>query len=221
VVLASFKEIDGQPSGNAVADLILVKHAAPRIVEEQAPSEWVLSDAGKLQCERLAARLAHRRLGRVIGSEEHKAAETAKLLGLHLRLPSATRPGLQENDRTGLPFFPDITEFHARIEAFFSAPADRLIGLETADQAHDRFVMSIDGLLSETPAEPVAVVSHGAVISLFVARANDLDPYRFWLELGFASFAVLSRPDYALREVVHDSVVSIENERDGARELAR
>lgn len=187
-----------------MGDLILVKHATPRIVEDRLPAEWGLSPAGRLQCERLATRLAPYEPRLIVGSEERKAAETSHLLGSHLEVPVATQPGLQENDRTGLPFFEDVADFNAGMQAFFGNPADLVVGRETADQAHSRFVMSIDELPA-TARKSVVVVSHGAVISLFVARANDLDPYSVWIELGFASFVVLSRPGYSLRDLIHDS----------------
>jgi hypothetical protein len=44
--------------------------------------------------------------------------------------------------------------------------------------------------------------AHGTVISLLVARHNDLDAYALWRSRGLPSFCVLSAEGLRLREAV-------------------
>ena len=186
-----------------MGDLILIRHAEPVVEESQPPREWALSDSGRLRCRRVAARLVRYDVSRLVGSTERKATQTARLLGTHLGLPVVIQEGLQENDRTGVPFYAGEAEFKRSIRDFFAEPGARVMGAESADEAHRRFLRALE----EHGPVPgaVAIVSHGAVISLCIARANGLDPYQVWTDLGFGSIAVLTRPGFALREIVHDS----------------
>ncbi len=183
-------------------DLILVKHAAPEIEKDVPSARWVLSEEGRRQAQALATRLVPYNPARLLASFEPKAIETAEIVGAELSLQVEFRAGFQENDRTDLPYFDDESEFEERIRTFFAQPADRAIGTESADEAHERF----SSALREIPAAsggPTIVVTHGAVASLVVARANELDPYDFWLNFALTSFAVLSSPGLRLHEVVH------------------
>ena len=74
-------------------------------------------------------------------------------------------------------------------------------GNETAEEAGDRFEGTVRRLLDEQEEEVVAMVAHGTVISLLVARHNDIDAFDFWQRLGLPSFCVLSVPDFELQEV--------------------
>jgi broad specificity phosphatase PhoE len=44
----------------------------------------------------------------------------------------------------------------------------------------------------------VAISTHGTVMTLLVARANNLDPFTFWSQLELPSFIVLKLPGYEL-----------------------
>jgi hypothetical protein len=52
------------------------------------------------------------------------------------------------------------------------------------------------------------MVSHGTVISLFVAECARIDPYDLWRKLELPSYVVLSLPELQLLDVV-GSVESI------------
>lgn len=186
-----------------MGELILVKHAAPLVVEHLPSSRWVLSESGKQQCEDLYSRLARYRPAIIYSSEEPKAVQTGEILASRLDVPFSPRRGLQENDRTNLPFFHDEAELHARMEEFFQRSSERVIGEESADEAHARFVGAIHDALASTRARPTVAVTHGAVISLLVARTNDLSTYSLWRDLHFTSFVVVSTPSFTLREVIH------------------
>jgi len=183
--------------------LLLVKHAAPRVVENLPASLWTLSDAGERQCEELYSRIAGYGPGAIFTSREPKAVQTSLDLGSRFELPVTPLPGLHENDRTGLPIFRDVAALDARMKAFFLRSSERVIGNETADEAHARFAGAIRDVLASTRSDATVVVAHGAVISLLVGRANRVDPYLFWRGLDFTSLVVVRTPSLELEEVVH------------------
>jgi len=57
-------------------------------------------------------------------------------------------------------------------------------------------------VLDEREEEVVTIVAHGTVISLLIARYNDLDPYALWRSLGLPTLCVLSAEEFQLRETV-------------------
>ena len=77
-----------------------------------------------------------------------------------------------------------------------------VLGKETADQAHARFAAAVEGILAEHVDRNIAVIAHGTVISLYVARAAGLDPMCLWERLGLPSYVVLSVPGLQVSEVV-------------------
>ncbi len=76
-----------------------------------------------------------------------------------------------------------------------------MLGHETAAQAGDRFTRAIDAVLAAYPDDTVAVVAHGAVLSLYLAQVVGIDPYPFWQRLGLPAFVVLARPTLAVLTV--------------------
>jgi broad specificity phosphatase PhoE len=78
-----------------------------------------------------------------------------------------------------------------------------VFGQESADEAHARYVSALGGVIEgAAEAGSIAVVSHGTVMALFIARQNRIDPFPLWQSLGLPSAAVLSLPDLRLLEVV-------------------
>jgi len=77
-----------------------------------------------------------------------------------------------------------------------------VFGGESADQAHQRFSQAIARVMERHPDQNVAVVSHGTVMTLFVARAVGLEPFPFWKRLGLPAFVVLSWPQLDLLTIV-------------------
>jgi broad specificity phosphatase PhoE len=181
--------------------LILVKHAMPEIVPDVPAREWRLSDDGRRQSQVLAGRLAAYAPEIVVTSNEPKAAETGAIVATALGRPTRFKTGLHEHDRTNVPFG-SADRFAADVRRFFAQP-DRLVhGRETADDAHRRFAAAIDEVLRAYPTENVAVVAHGTVIALFVARATGSDGYELWERLELPAYVVLELPGLAVAEVV-------------------
>ena len=137
----------------------------------------------------------------MVSSEEPKAVETAEIAAGRLGVACSVYPGLHEHDRTDVPFLGD-EEFGWAARSFFERPDEVVWGNETARQAESRFESAVRNVLDEREERVVAIVAHGTVISLLVARYNDLDAYALWRSLGLPSFCVLSAEEFQLRETV-------------------
>ncbi len=178
-------------------NLLLIRHAETEQNPSVPSSQWHLTERAYTACEDLAKRLREYRLSRIITSEEFKAKETGRVLAEHLRTPWNTAPNLYEHERTGVPY---ITQevWLERLESFFSNPDDLILGDETGVQARQRFDGAVRNVLHEYPNEPLAIVTHASVMSLFVAHYNETNVFAFWQNLEMPDVIMLSLPGFRL-----------------------
>jgi broad specificity phosphatase PhoE len=185
--------------------LVLVRHSLPEYVVDLPASEWQLSDEGRRRCGRLADRLAAYDLAAVVTSTEPKAVETGQIVADALGLPLETAPDLHEHERGVVTSTGGQAAFQAQVSRLFKRSDELIFGAETADQAHARFAGAVAAAIGRHPSGNLAIVAHGTVMTLFIARAAGLDPVPFWRSLGLPAFAVLSLPDLHLLEVVENA----------------
>ena len=172
--------------------LILVKHSLPEIDPSVPAKEWVLSDEGRQRARILGKRLGRYNLDRIFGSAEPKAMETAEIASNYLNIPSEIVEGLHEHERGNVGFL-EKERFEQSIRRFYKQPSELAFGEETAESAHDRFSKAVRKLTDRCSRENVAIVTHGTVLSLFVSRNSELEPFALWKKLGLPSWVVLSR----------------------------
>jgi broad specificity phosphatase PhoE len=132
-------------------------------------------------------------------SPQPKAAQTAGLVSASFGTSTTIREALREHDERDAPFFDDEAAFVRAVETFFVRPNERVFGAESAHEALARFSVEVDGLVS-TAAGPVAVVSHGRVISLYIGERAGVNAFGVWRRLALPSFVVF---DPELRAIVH------------------
>jgi broad specificity phosphatase PhoE len=183
--------------------LILIRHSLPEIVTGVPASQWRLSAEGRHRCKRLAEKLAAYDLSAVVASEEPKASETGLIVAEILGIPFSFAPGLHEHERGVVRALGSPEDFRAQVARLFECPGDLVMGYETADEAHTRFAAAVARVLATHP-DDIAIVSHGTVMTLFISRANNLDPYPFWAGLGLPAFAILSVPDLHLLRIIEE-----------------
>lgn len=159
--------------------LHLVRHAQTKPVPGQSSHAWRLTGLGERQAADLADLVRPLGLRRILTSEEPKTIATGAVLARALGLPAETRPGVQEQARATAPYFENPADFHAALRDFFARPAERVFGEEGADEAHARFRAALQAVMAESDADEL-VVTHGTVLSLFVARSGGLDAFAFW-----------------------------------------
>jgi broad specificity phosphatase PhoE len=140
----------------------------------------------------------------IVTSREHKASTTGALVAAQLALPAIVADGLHEHQREHVGWLSNPA-FEQAVVAFFTRPDDLVFGEETAGQAGARFDAAVRDVLAAHPGQTVAIVSHGTVMTLFVAQHADVAPLPFWKRLGMPAIVVLSLPDLGLLEVIEQA----------------
>lgn len=180
--------------------LVLVKHSLPLVDPGVPAREWRLSDEGRVRSRILGEELDRFDLDLVVSSDEPKAVETAEIAARVLNASVEIVEGLHEHERCNVGFL-EKERFERSVERFFCRPADLVFGEDTADEAHDRFSKAVNGLSDRFRCEKIAIVTHGTVLSLFVSRISELEPFALWKRLGLPSWVALSRPDFRVVEI--------------------
>jgi broad specificity phosphatase PhoE len=180
--------------------LLLVKHSLPEILPEIPASEWLLSVEGRRRCQALADELAGHNPDLIFSSQEPKAQETAQIVAQQLDKPLFIVSGLHEHERKTVRFTNE-EQFIANVKEFYEQPDALVFGEETAAQALNRFSSAVDQLISQNRDQNLVVVSHGTVITLFIAHNCGIEPFSFWSRLDLPSFIVLSLPDLVVLSI--------------------
>ncbi|MFN6563490.1 MAG: histidine phosphatase family protein [Nostoc sp. ChiSLP01] len=181
--------------------LILVRHSLPKKIEHIPAKEWRLSLEGQEGCHLLADKLADFQPGIIATSREPKAIETAQIIAQKFNMAVEIVEGLHEHDRSNFGFVEE-KKFFETLEAFFATPDKLVMGLETANQAHQRFQQAIKNILAKTPNGDAIVVSHGTVMTLFVAGCTGKDAFPFWRQLGQPMAIALPLPELNSLEII-------------------
>jgi broad specificity phosphatase PhoE len=93
--------------------------------------------------------------------------------------------------------------FEARMHDLFAHPDQVVFGSESASAALTRFTAAVDRVISEDTGDgDVVIVTHGTVMSLFVAKRSHVDATSLWSTLGLPSYIALELPNYRIIEVV-------------------
>lgn len=176
--------------------LILVRHSIPDIRRDVPAAEWRLSAEGVARAREFARRLQPAGALQVFTSSEPKAIETAQALAEAWGLPVEQVTGLQEHERPQAQMLSrDV--FEGKIAELFSKPNQLVLGAETADQARRRFTAALMRLLTRGTGD-VVVVSHGTVMTLFVAEVTGMEPFAFWKRQEMPFAVTLTLPELRL-----------------------
>jgi len=163
------------------------------VIEPAIPArEWRLSEEGQRRCRLLAGRLAKFNPQRIVSSLEPKAQETAQIVAETLGMPYESAAGLHEHLRSRVEHTSQEI-FEALVRAFFEQPDQLVYGDETAAQAYNRFAQAVETIQDKYRSQtPLVIVTHGTVISLFVARVCGVDPFSVWKSLKLPCMVVFS-----------------------------
>ncbi len=186
--------------------LVLVKHSMPEMEGDKPASAWKLGEVGRRRAELLAAGLREYSPTVIWSSREPKAIETAEIVAKGFGVPVEITDGLEEHHRDNVPFLSSKEEFEEVVERFFRCPDELVLGRETANQARYRFVAAIDEVIDAGQSDSI-VVTHGTVITLYVASVAGVQTMEFWRRLGLPSYVVLTLPDMRIESIVEDITV--------------
>lgn len=151
------------------ATFFLVRHAVHGLIDKvlvgRSP-HVSLSEEGRRQADRLAARFKHERLTAVHASPRERAQETARPIAAAAGLAVETAPDLDEIEIgawTGLRF-DEVAEDPNWIAWNRTRARARPPGGESMAEAQNRVVTLIERLHAAQPHGRIAAVSHGDVI---------------------------------------------------------
>lgn len=170
-----------------MALIYLVRHASP-VIQPSVPSPaWPLSERGVAEAEALARRAAAWSLRAVYTSVEQKARSTALILaGPQALLSPSVVDGLEELRIDE--WRDNADDFSELVRRVLEDPEASFRGAERAATAAERF----DGAmrLVADGAAPAAVVSHGRVMTAWLASVGAIDdPFAFWRSIPMPAWA--------------------------------
>jgi broad specificity phosphatase PhoE len=155
--------------------VLLIRHASPVVSSNELPSEWPLSPSGRSEARSLGEYLrAALDLdgSELITSSERKAVETASHLG-----PREARVDPRASEVTR-PWYDDAAVFRDAVRTYLTG--GEVEGWEPIHAARGRF----EAMVQESGSELLVVVSHGTVMSAWLAgRIPELVPSQFWEHL--------------------------------------
>jgi broad specificity phosphatase PhoE len=176
-----------------MARLYLIRHARVRIVKDRADL-WPLSEAGQSEANALAQQSFWREVAIIFSSPEPKALQTAKPAACRWSIPLEAANCLHEVRRPHL-----IPDYENTIARFFSNPDSSIEGLEPATKASERITRCIKRLSGKHPGKTLAIVSHGLVCALFLARLENRWPtVEEWQAIPFAGIAIVDTTTWHL-----------------------
>jgi broad specificity phosphatase PhoE len=173
----------------------------PELQADTPSAEWRLGETGRARAHQLARYVDPGDARVVFASREPKAIETADIMAAAWGLEAQPVAGLHEHERP-LPELIEREAYEERIRDLFARPSERVFGAESADEARRRFTMAVMRLVTSSRGDVVAV-THGTVLTLFVAEAVGVEPFAFWRRLGLPCAVTLSLPDLKLAAVTN------------------
>ena len=168
--------------------LYLIRHASPQIQPDVPARDWRLSERGIEEARELAAVAAGWALAAVYTSAEPKAQSTALLIAEASGVATGVVDGFEElrfDEWIG-----NADRFSEAVRAILERPDEPVRGAETAAAAAARFAAGIR--IVEQGALPAAVVSHGRVLTAYLAQALRLDdPFALWRSMPMPGWACI------------------------------
>lgn len=161
--------------------IVLVRHAKP-VVDPQCPAhDWGLVEGAEENLLSLVARLRPLDVDGIITSPERKAAATARIIAIELGLGVVEEPALREQGGEYVPWIGTKHGFRAAVGGHFARPEEAMLGNESSTEAVERFITAIERARARYHLP--LLVTHGRVMSGFLARVLDTYAVSVWKEL--------------------------------------
>ena len=168
--------------------LYLIRHASPNVQPNVPPAQWNLSERGIEEATRLASMARAWVLRALYASTEAKARATALIVGEACGLGATVVQGLEElrfDEWIG-----NADAFSDAVKSILEHPQAVVRGAERASAASARFAAAVR--IIEQGALPAAVVSHGRVLTAYLAELLSLDdPFALWRSMPMPGWALL------------------------------
>jgi broad specificity phosphatase PhoE len=135
--------------------------------------DWRLSPVGIRRMQLAVLRPWLAAVRSVLCSAERKAMEAADILAHHLGVTPVIVQSLGENDRLATGYLPR-SEFEAMADEFFARPQVSIRGWERAIDAQRRIVQAVEQVIATSDGRDIAIISHGAVGTLFLCHLKGV-----------------------------------------------
>lgn len=182
--------------------LLFVRHSLPEIEEHLDRVYWRLSAEGKRRAERIADRIATYDVKTIVASNEIKAIETGNAIAGRTGQPFGIDERLREHGISNEPYLAEPA-FKRLVHSFFEQPETTVFGEESAESALRRFTDAVSEIRKKHRSGDIVLVSHGRVLSLFLAEHLQEEPFELWKRLKAPSVVVLRHPGLELEEAVY------------------
>jgi len=171
-----------------VTQLYLIRHAHTQADPVVDAAHWALSATGQVQAAALAALPFWDGVARILVSSEAKTRLTVAPVLTRRTLPVSVDGRFDEVQRPGW-----VEDYAAQVQAALATPAQAIGGWEPVTHALHRFLAGLAAHLAPVGDAPVALVSHGLVLTAYCAYLRQQWPPAFtaWQQLGFAAVALV------------------------------
>jgi broad specificity phosphatase PhoE len=181
--------------------LILIRHSISHQQPGVSAHEWTLTAEGIARCSLLAAQIQPYEVTSFASSPEPKAHLTAQHTAQLLNVSSPEIiPDLQEQKRETAPYYKNVEEFQSAVIAAMQRPDEVLFGEESFTDARLRLDRALETLMATHPDQTVAAVSHGTVMSLWLAPLLSQPVDQVWRAMGMPAYTVIEWPQ---KRVIH------------------
>jgi broad specificity phosphatase PhoE len=151
------------------------------VVDPDRPAEeWAIGDEGRQQVESILPTIAEIGPTVIVTSPELKARLTAEILAQGTGLEMRIADNLREQGLGAVPFYGGHDEFHELVREHFALPEMKILGNESSRTAANRFNEVVQ---SFGPREVPVLVSHGRIMSAWLATQIALDAFDIWQNL--------------------------------------
>jgi broad specificity phosphatase PhoE len=144
----------------------------------QGQADMPLNEAGIIQAEDAAARLADLPIAAVYSSDLSRAKRTAEIVAARLGLPVEEDVRLREihqGEWQGLLVSEIASRYASEVSRFRSSPTTaRAPGGETVAEVAARLRAAADDISRANPGQQVLVVSHGLALATLIANARKV-----------------------------------------------
>lgn len=176
-----------------MALLYLIRHARVQMTGD-APRRWSLSQEGRREAGVLARQDFWRDVEHIFSSPEPKARQTVGPAARRWGIPLVIVDCLHELRRPRL-----VHDYGKVIARVFAKPEASVAELEPAVLAAERVTRCIRELVTAHPGQTMAVVSHGLVLTLFLAQLENRWPtVAEWRAVPFAGLTILDTVEWRL-----------------------
>lgn len=181
--------------------LILIRHSVSQQQPDVSAHQWTLTTEGIERCSLLAAQIQPYQVGRMVSSPEPKAMLTAEYTARTLNVSHhSVIADLQEQKRETAHYYKSVSDFQAAVINAMHHPDEVVFGEESFTDARLRLDRALHTLMESSPDETVAAVSHGTIMSLWLAPLLNRPVEEVWRAMGMPAYAVI---DWTDKRVVH------------------